>query len=170
MKTSYSKNSFSAFLTGVAALATVGVLIYWSIFGLIYFSIFVMKWAPIISAAGIVGAAVLLPLALIPAIRAFSAAGLYLTSMVFGTVLWVFGVAITYTIWGGFALAVGLVFAIVGVVPMAMIASLLSGEFSVLGTLIFQAVLTYGTRMLAIWLMNKAEERSSRMRLEKLGS
>ena len=58
---------------------------------------------------------------------------------------------------------VGLVIFGVGVVPVAMLAALVHEDWGDLIGFAIMAVLTYGCRMLAIWLGQKADERAARL-------
>src|SRR5438046_9731864 len=57
-----------------------------------------------------------------------------IVSYVFGATLWVWSLLLTYTLWGGFWLFIGLFMAGVGVVPLAMIATFFKGMWAELGT------------------------------------
>ena len=67
-------------------------------------------------------------------------------------------VIVTYALWGGFGLFIGLMLGGVGVVPLAMLATLFKGMWSVFGELILMIVVTVGTRMLGLFLATKARE------------
>jgi hypothetical protein len=84
-------------------------------------------------------------------------------SYVFGAILWVSGMAFTYITWGLFAVIIGLVILGIGVVPIAMLAALIHADWGDLAGFIFLGVLTYGSRMLAMWLGHKADERTERL-------
>jgi type IV secretory pathway VirB2 component (pilin) len=60
--------------------------------------------------------------------------------------------------WGYGALAVGLIFAGVGVVPVALLAALFHAEWSVLLELVVGIVLTFGARFLGLWLTTPKQE------------
>jgi hypothetical protein len=97
---------------------------------------------------GVVVLLVFLPLAIKPRTRPYAIRGLGYASLIFGLTLWVLGLTVTYRLWGGVAVLLGLVLLGVGVVPMGMLASLLAGEWFILGQLVVLAVLTYATRWL----------------------
>jgi hypothetical protein len=89
---------------------------------------------------------VLLPLTPFRQTQRFAAKGLLTASSIFGITLWVWGLVLTYNLWGGGAVLLGLFLLGVGVVPMVMLATLLAGMWSTLGQLLLLALLTYGTR------------------------
>jgi hypothetical protein len=98
---------------------------------------------------------VLLPLAAAWRTRRFAAKGLFYASGIFGMTLWIWGLILTYDLWGGAAVLVGLVLLGVGVVPMAMLATLFGAMWPTLGRLLLLAALTFGTRHLGTHLLAK---------------
>lgn len=108
--------------------------------------------------AAAVSVLVFLPLAAFRKTRGFSGAGFYATSYVFGATLWVWSFLLTYALWGGIALFIGLFFAGVGVVPIAMLATAFKGMWPFCGQLMLLLVITFGTRLFGAFLIAKAEE------------
>ena len=147
-----------AFVLGLAALAV-------ALFAISYF-IYGAAWAsatlvPYLSYATNIAVAVcifvLAPLALFRRTRDFASTGFLLSSYVFGLCLWMLGFLFTYSKFGAVGVFIGLCLFGIGVVPVGMFAVALEGEWFILGMLLFGAVLTYGTRMLAIWLGQMVE-------------
>jgi hypothetical protein len=99
---------------------------------------------------------ILLPLALFRKTRSFSSTSIYVASFIFGAYLWITSFLITYDVWGLIAVIIGLFIVGIGVIPIAMLASLLHGEWSTLGQLILLLILTMGSRILGIRLEEKA--------------
>lgn len=99
----------------------------------------------------------LLPLAFIRKTRAVSGIGIIVVSYIFGLTLWVFGLLLTYDLWGFIAVFIGLFMFGVGVIPMAMLATLFKGMWSTFGELVLLTVLTFGTRFAGAWIVSKAE-------------
>lgn len=62
------------------------------------------------------------------------------------------GLLITQSLWGTWAVIVGLCFAGVGIVPIGMIAALFHGEWLLLLELFCLVFLTFGSRAYALWL------------------
>lgn len=110
---------------------------------------------------------VLLPLAPFRKTRIVPAYGLYVASFVFGVCVWVYGFVVTYEIWGGVGVLIGLMLGIVGIVPLGIIAALWHSEWVIAAELIYGLVLTYGARAIALWLGAKIEryEMEKRSRL-----
>jgi len=101
--------------------------------------------------------AVFLPLALFKFTRIVSVWGFFVASYIFGLSVWIFGFLVTYELWGGSGVFVGMVLGFVGVVPMGIIASALKGLWIIVIELIFGIFLTYGTRTFAMYLANKID-------------
>jgi hypothetical protein len=100
---------------------------------------------------------VLTPLAFFKKTREWSATGIYFFSYVFGLTLWFYSALISYVLWGFLALIVGLVILGIGVFPIALLASIFNGEWSILGNIVYLAVLTYGCRVLAMFIASKID-------------
>jgi hypothetical protein len=90
---------------------------------------------------------ILLPLSLFRALRPHTGGLIYLSSYLFGLVTWLYGFVVTYILWGGFAVVIGLMFFGVGVVFMAVLASLFKALWGSLLTILVLAVVTYGSRL-----------------------
>jgi hypothetical protein len=95
---------------------------------------------------------IFLPLCIFRKTRPWAGVGYYCASFVFGIMLFAYSCLFVVFAWGYGALAIGLMFAGVGVVPLALIAAIFHGEWSVLGELTLSLVLTFGTRFLGVWL------------------
>jgi hypothetical protein len=68
---------------------------------------------------------VLSPLAAIRRTRAWAGVGFFLSSYVFGLTAWFMGLLLTWFLWGGFAVIIGLFIMGIGVVPIGMLATFL---------------------------------------------
>ncbi len=101
---------------------------------------------------------VLLPLSAIRASRGFAAVVILCFSFLFGATVWMEGLLTTLNLWGVGAVVFGLCFAGIGVVPIAMLATLFHGKWSQLGELVGLMILTLGSRVFALWLEEKAIE------------
>jgi hypothetical protein len=100
----------------------------------------------------------LLPLAIFRETRGYSGAGFYLVSFVFGVTLWVWSFLTTYVLWGGFALAIGLFMAGVGVLPIALLATAFKGHWWSFCQLLLVAIATFTTRGFGLYLVERAEQ------------
>lgn len=118
----------------------------------------VYPWLVSISSiALVITVLVLLPLSFIRRTRGFASESLMVASYVFGLSLWVWGLLLTYHLWGVWAVFLGLFVLGVGVVPFAMLATLFKGMWPQLGELIFLTVLVFGARAYSIYVAQKAD-------------
>ena len=99
----------------------------------------------------------LLPLSLFKRLRGYTGAGIFMGSYVFGLICWLTGFVVTYTLWGLWAIILGLLFLGGGVVPIGMAASLFKGEWQTFGILIVLVVLTFGSRIVGTYIAHRAE-------------
>jgi hypothetical protein len=109
---------------------------------------------------------VLLPLCISRKTRGFAGVAYVYASYIFGLMLWAYSCLFVVFAWGYGGLIVGLMFAGIGVVPMALVAALFHAEWSVLGELVVSIVLTFGTRILGIWLTTPKQEGDEELRVE----
>jgi len=93
-----------------------------------------------------------LPLALFKKTRTFSGKGLYFVSWIFGIHLWITSFLITYKTWGVVAVIIGILIMGIGVFPISLLATLLTGEWSALGQLLLLFIMTIGSRRLGMRL------------------
>ena len=100
---------------------------------------------------------VLLPLSFFRTTRAFAGNWMIIASWVFGVTLWVWGLILTYHLWGALAVYIGLFLFGVGIVPMAMLATMFKGMWSTFGELVFLIILTFGSRLAGGFVLTKAE-------------
>jgi MFS family permease len=141
-------------LSGLFLLALPVILI----FGLTWVSVLVSPWlVPAFLWTLAISIFILGPLAVIQRTRGFSAAGLLIASYVFGACLWITSLLLTYELWGTIAVVIGLVILGIGIVPVALLASLFHAQWWHLLDLVMLIVATFGTRLLAVWLAEKVD-------------
>ena len=100
---------------------------------------------------------IVLPLAIPKVTRGFSSIALYIASYVFGVTLWMEGLLLTLGIWGFTAVIIGIVMGGVGVVPIAMLATLIERMWFPLVELVLLTILTFGGRAGALSLAYSLE-------------
>ena len=100
---------------------------------------------------------VLTPLALISRTRHWAGLGFFISSYVFGLTGWFMGLLLTWTLWGSLAVLIGLFIFGIGVVPIAMLATLFDGMWAELGLLFMAVILTFGFRTLGMTLEENAQ-------------
>lgn len=101
---------------------------------------------------------VLLPFSFIRKTYKFVGTATFYFSYLSGFTLWFYSALVTYYFWGFFGLIVGLFLVGIGVLPIAIIASLFNGEWTILWNLFYLAALTYGSRILSIYTLSKIAE------------
>ena len=148
-------------LAGLAVFVCLFALVMLFLKGAVWISETILPWITVVNAiAIIIGVVILVPLALIKPTRVVGATGLFIASYIYGATLWVWGCVLTYTLWGMTGLIVGLVILGVGVVPLAIIATAINGMWSLSGQLIVLLVITFGSRILAAYVMERVGERT----------
>jgi hypothetical protein len=108
---------------------------------------------PLISVGWIVLAIdllILLPLAISQRLRGLAGAGLFITSYLFGVICWLVGLLVAYTLWGLWAIIIGLLLLGIGVVPIGMLAAVFEGQWYMLIVLVVLAALSFGARSLGL--------------------
>jgi hypothetical protein len=101
---------------------------------------------------------VFLPLCILRKTRPWAGVAFFYASYVFGTMLFAYSCLFVVDAWGVGGLFIGLAFAGVGVVPVALLAALLHANWLVLAELVIDILLTFGTRGLGIYLSSKTPE------------
>lgn len=147
-----------AVVLGIGIFIGIALLIALFIHGGAWLGEKIYPWLVAISAFVIaIVVLLLLPLALFRKTRGFSGLGIIIASYVFGLTLWVWGLLLTYYLWGAIAVFIGLFLMGIGVVPIAMLATLFKGMWSTLGELVLLTVLTFGARFGGAFLIAKSE-------------
>ncbi|NOZ83903.1 MAG: DnaJ domain-containing protein [Epsilonproteobacteria bacterium] len=127
--------------------------------GGLWLSTKIYPWLVIITnLALVVSIFILLPLSVLKKTRRIAGSGMILSSYAFGATLWVWSLLLTYTLWGGVALIIGLFIMGVGVVPIAMLATTLNTLWSQFGQLVLLLVMTIGARIFGTYLVISYEK------------
>ena len=149
-------------MTGMAF----GVLIFIAILSLPIIFIMGATWAsknllgPLIVIGWVllaINIVIFLPLSIFKRLRGFTGGGIFISSFIFGIVAWLLGFILTYSIWGTWAVIIGFFFMGVGVVPIALLATLINGYWDPFLTLLVLTVLTFGTRIIGMLITESAE-------------
>jgi len=126
--------------------------------GSLWFSETLFPWGFLIFSTTVIADIVLfLPLSFFRKTREIGLIGLFISSYLFGLLLWTWSFLIVYVIWGWLAIIIGLIILGVGVVPIAIIALLLNPHGLALLQLSILIILTFGIRFIVIYLGNKTE-------------
>ena len=79
-----------------------------------------------------------------------------------GLTLWFWALVLTYTIWGAVAVFIGLFLLGIGVVPVAMLATLFDGQAATTLQLLLLTVVTFGARSIGVRLaLQSSRERQT---------
>ena len=143
---------------GLGALVPIGFIALLFVFvlmvrGIVWAADKAFPWLEFASAIAIVVCVfVLLPLCIFRKTRPWAGVAFVYVSYLFGVMLWAYSCLYIAEVWGYVAMGLGLLFAGVGVVPMAFVAALFRGEWAAFLSVVFGIVLTFGTRFLGIRL------------------
>lgn len=117
----------------------------------------ILPWLMLLSILALgLNVVILLPLALIPPTRLWAGLGFFISSYVFGLTGWFMGLLLTWMLWGGMAVVIGLFIMGIGVVPIGMLATLFNGMWAELGLLVLAVILTFGLRIIGMSLTENA--------------
>ncbi len=100
---------------------------------------------------------VLLPLSFINRIKLGVGYAILIISYYFGVLLWMLSLLVTYNIWGIVALIIGLLIMGIGILPIAIIASIFNGEWIILASLLGNTLLVFGIRYWGSHIINKSK-------------
>lgn len=148
-------------------MVAVSLLVFLFLFGAAWAS---AKLLPILNGIGAVTLALLiviaLPLSFVKRCRAACAISFVYWSYFTGVCLWMTSLLLTITLWGYFAVIIGLLMGGVGVLPIAILACLFKGEWLILFALLFQLIQVIGARIYGVYLVKKVDDEQ---RLEEKG-
>jgi len=151
--------SIGGFIMGIGIFLGIIFLAMFFIKGGIWLGAIVLPWLSIIMwLVFILNIIIFLPLGIFKKTRNISAFGFVMSSYVYVLTLWFWALLLTYLFWGTRAVFIGLFIAGIGVVPIAMLATALNGEWAITGQIILLLVLTYGSRMLGFYFAERVDE------------
>jgi len=149
-----SLNSIGCFIVAIAA--TVGALLILSLFirGGVWFADKILPVLFIFSVAVFIfNIVVCIPLAFFKKTKEFSGKALFLSSYFYGVLLWLGCLVITFKLWGWFGIVLGLILLGVGIVPIAAIATVIAGLWSIVLHIIVLALIIWLARTAGIALL-----------------
>lgn len=142
--------TFALFPLGLIAVLFLTVL---TLRGVVWASDKFLPWLMTASEVAItICVFVLLPLCIFRKSRPWAGVAFVYASLLFGLVLFAWSCVFVVSIWGYGGLVVGLFFAGVGVVPVALLASLVHADWAALAQLLIMVFFAFGTRLLGIRL------------------
>jgi hypothetical protein len=152
--------SIGGLIIALAVLLGIGFIALFFIKGGVWLGVKILPWLSIIMwVVFAVDLIVVLPLGIFRRTRGASGIGLVISSYVYGLTLWLSGLLLAYLIWGAVAVFIGLFLAGVGVVPVAMLATAIEGEWSITGQLVLLTVMTFGARGLGLFFCASGSDR-----------
>jgi hypothetical protein len=95
---------------------------------------------------------VLLPLSLFKTTRTFAATGFAASAMIVAINVWLYSVLIVDHLWGFWGLVAGIILGVIGIVPLAVIATASHGLWSMTGWISVEIALYLGLYVLGIYL------------------
>ena len=153
---SFSKSKISSVFWGALLILILLLVILVLAFGIAliveYIAPFIVKVLPYIIALNVLVSVFTLPVKKIRFIGVFS---MVLFSIIYAISLTVISIAITFTQWGTLVLIIGLSIFCVGEVVMAIVATIINGEWSTLGTIVLLIALFSITSALGSYFESK---------------
>jgi hypothetical protein len=145
-------------ILGIAIIIGLAVLVGLLMGGGLIFANRILPWIEWLSSITFLIDILFLPLSFFKKSRGVSSLVFFISSDVYGLELWIRSLLLTYILWGGFWVIIGLLFAGVGVLPMALLATIFSGQWGVFLGLVLSTIITYGTRVFAHYLADKVDK------------
>ena len=149
-----SLNSIGCFI--VSAAAVVGCFLVFGLFisGGAWFADKILP-ALFIFAVGvfIFNIAVCIPMAFFRRTKEFSGKAFFLSSYFYGALLWLGCLVITFKLWGWFGIVIGLILLGIGLVPIAIIATIIAGLWGIVLHIAALIVIVWVTRTAGIALL-----------------
>jgi hypothetical protein len=100
---------------------------------------------------------ILLPLSLFSRLRGFTGGCIFFSSFIFGLISWLLGFVMAYSIWGAWAVVIGILLMGGGVVPIALLATAFNGYWDPFLTLLVITILTFGARIVGSKIAESGE-------------
>lgn len=155
----------SGFIFGVVLIGLVILIVCFAFRGMVWASEKALPW--IIKSGQITVAVcgfVFLPFCILKRTRVWAGFGFFLASYVFGTELFAYSCIFAFYIWGYLGLVLGLILGGVGIVPVALLATFVAAlqhrtQWDTLGGIVEMILLTFGTRFLGVYLVEKYQQR-----------
>jgi hypothetical protein len=141
---------FYLFLIGVFIVGVIGLVLFTEHFA---------DWLGTLNSITLMALVLLSLSSFVPSARAFTGNGIVFCSYIFGVLLWLFALVVTYEFWGVIGVFIGAVLLGIGIFATGFFALLFNGEFSSALIILGSLVLTYGVRVLGHWILSKYRPR-----------
>jgi len=100
---------------------------------------------------------VLLPLSIFKGLRGFAGGAIFISSYIFGAITWLLSFVLTWALWGGWAVVIGILLFGGAVVPFALLATLFKGMWEPFFSVLILFVLTFGSRIAGIAIVGSGD-------------
>lgn len=159
--------SIGGIALGAIVFVAITLLTLFWLKGSLWFSEKIFPWFSLIFwITTIINILIFTPLTIVRKTRNAGLVGLFITSYVYGLLLWVWAFLIVYSTWGWLAIIIGLLIAGVGVLPIAMLIAIIHAQWGILFALIIGVVIVYGVRVLVNHVAEKSDFNSSEVYYE----
>lgn len=149
-----SLNSIGCFILSIAAIVCCVFLFGLFIRGGVWVADKVLPVLLVFSAGVFIfNVVVCIPLAFFRRTKEFSGKALFISSFFYGLLLWLGCLVITFKLWGWFGIVLGLILLGVGIVPIAAIATVIAGLWSIVLHIIVLALIIWLARTAGIALL-----------------
>ncbi len=105
---------------------------------------------------------IILLFAIIPRARGVIGNIIVFSSFIYGLSAWIYGLAVTLAIWGWLGVIIGVFLGGVGVVPVGILASILSGHWDLLWPLLINVATYFGAIIVGGMLVGSAERQKEK--------
>lgn len=106
---------------------------------------------------------ILLFFAIIPRARGVIGNIIIFSSLIYGLSAWIYGLAVTLAIWGWLGVIIGVFLGGIGVVPIGMLASVLSGHWDLFWPLLINVATYFGAIVIGGLLVGSAERQNEKL-------
>ncbi len=153
------KNIFGAAVGLGFWLLMVGVLCI-GVVGIVWFTEYFVDWLAVLNQLTTAALVLLLIASFFPRARAFTGNAIVFCSYIFGSLLWLFSLVVTYEYWGILGVFIGAVLLGVGIFATGLFALLIYEGFLSALFIVFSLLVVYGIRMLGYWILSKYRPKS----------
>lgn len=157
---SFRATGFTALLIGTLILGVLIAVPLLLLVGTAEVSAMALDAMPTIFGVLVVGSAVMFgAMSLLSKKRALAGAGVLFTSMLLAALLWIWALAFTYESWGLIPVILGLLLFGIGIVPVALLAAVVEGQWLTLGLLLALMACIHAYRIAGTNLLRLAGKR-----------
>lgn len=149
---------FFLFIAALSVLAGIAALLFP---GTTYITKHLFPAMKQLSGLMIFASIVMLVIAMVPSLRGWAGAVLYLSSYCYGALIWFAAFIVTYSVWGVTGLILGIALFGIGVVPIAILACMLHSHWEPLFLLVAGLILAVSCRGGGVMLVENDEERAA---------